>query len=121
MAVSIEDLINKKEEIQKNKKREYDLETSIGTITVKIPTRSLVMEARKLEDDDADPYLLYNTIIEPNLTDPKLQKAYGCGEPTDIINALFLPGEVPALSNKVARLAGFGKDIHSEIHTVAKN
>ncbi|MCI7331778.1 MAG: hypothetical protein SOZ01_09195 [Selenomonadaceae bacterium] len=122
MAVSIEDLINRKDEIQKVKKQQYDLKTSIGTITVKLPRRTIVIEANKLEGPgDADRYLLLNTIVEPDLHSHKLQEAYGCGEPTDIVDALFAPGEVVAISQKIMKLAGYGKDIQSEVHTVAKN
>ncbi|MDD6128295.1 MAG: hypothetical protein SPL62_11160 [Selenomonas sp.] len=121
MAVSIEELINKKDEIQKRKKQKYDLETSIGTITIEIPTRSLLLEARKLEVEESDCYLLYNIVVAPNLADKKLQEAFGCGEPTDIVKALFLPGEPPAISNKVMEIAGFGKDIKSQVHAELKN
>lgn len=121
MAVSIEELINKKDEIQRNKKKEYDLETSIGTITIELPKRSLVIESNGLENDESDAYLLYHTIVAPTLSDKKLQSAYGCGEPTDIVKALFLPGEVTALSRKVLELAGYGRDIKSKVHEELKN
>lgn len=122
MAVSIEDLINRKDEIQKGKKKQYDLKTSIGTITVKLPSRTLVLESNKLEGPgEADRYFLLNTIVDPDLRNHKLQEAYGCGEPTDIVELLFAPGEIGAISKKIVELAGYGKDIQSEVHNVAKN
>ena len=48
MAVSIEDLINKKAEIQQGKKQQYDIETSIGTVTVQIPKRSILLDSQGL-------------------------------------------------------------------------
>ena len=121
MAVSIEELINKKDEIQKYKNLEYDLETSIGEITVKLPTRSLVLESNKLEDGESDAYLVYHVVVAPDLADKKLQEAYKCGEPTDIVKALFRPGELTAISRKVIALSGYGKDIKSQVHAELKN
>lgn len=39
MAISVKELIEQKEKIEGNKKILYDIETSIGTITVKQPGR----------------------------------------------------------------------------------
>lgn len=121
MAVSIEELINKKDEIQRNKKKEYDLETSIGEITVELPTRSLVLESNKLAEGESDAYLVYHVVVAPNLADKKLQEAYKCGEPTDIAKVLFLPGELTSISRKVLELSGYGKDIKSKVHAELKN
>ena len=43
-AVSIEELINEKEAIEARKKRQYDVETSAGTFTMKPPSKSFVAE-----------------------------------------------------------------------------
>jgi len=121
MAVSIEDLINKKAEIQQGKKQQYDIETSIGTVTVQIPKRSILLDSQGLKDTDADAYLVYQSVVEPDLSNRKLQQAYGCGEPTDIVVALFLPGEINALSTKIMKLAGFSRDIEAKVHEDLKN
>lgn len=121
MAVTIEDLLNRKEEIQRGKKQQFDLETSIGTITVRMPKRSEVLETRGLKDSDSDGYLIYQTVVEPDLSNRKLQQAYGCGEPTDIVTALFLPGEIPTLAVKIMELAGFSRNIESKVHEDLKN
>ncbi|MGM9581747.1 MAG: phage tail tape measure protein [Anaerovibrio sp.] len=54
MAISIADLIAKKEDIEKAKKAKYDIKTSIGTLTVKKPTASLVAETNELEDGNEE-------------------------------------------------------------------
>ena len=46
MAVSIEELINEKEAIEAHKKRQYDVETSVGTFTMKPPSKSFVAVRR---------------------------------------------------------------------------
>lgn len=42
MAISISDLIAKKEQVEASKKALYDIETSIGVITTRKPTQSIV-------------------------------------------------------------------------------
>ncbi|MGE1061802.1 hypothetical protein NXG27_04060 [Megasphaera paucivorans] len=121
-AVSIQDLINKKDQIQAQKQETYDLDTSIGTITVKKPTRSFVLEASKLEESgESDKYMILNLVTAPNLKDTSLQQTYGCTEPTDIVDALFDPGEVVGISKKIMECAGYGKDIKTAVHEEVKN
>lgn len=121
-AISIQDLINKKDQIKAQKQKTYDLETSIGMITVKKPTRDFVLEASKLEGaGESDKYMILNLVITPDLKDATLQKAYGCTEPTDIVDALFEPGEVIGISKAIMECAGYGKDIKSSIHEEIKN
>lgn len=119
MAVSIAELLEKKEEIAARKKARYDLKTSIGTVTVKLPSRADVSEFMRL--DDADELLLLDCVVEPNLRDKKLLEGFGCIEPTDVVGKLFDAGEIPALSKKIMRLAGYGQDIEAELHAAAKN
>ena len=122
MAVSIEELISKKEEIQKSKEQEFDLDTSIGVITVKIPSRTMFVEANGLsEAGEPDKYLVYHAVVEPDLTSKKLQEAFNCGEPIDIVDKLFLPGEAQAIVKKIMDLAGYGTDIKSKVHEEIKN
>lgn len=74
-----------------------------------------------MDEGEGDSYFILNQTVEPNLKDEKLQKAYDCAEPTDIVRRLFDPGEVPAIAKKIAMLAGYGKDIESKIHDDLKN
>lgn len=120
MAVSIEELISKKEEIAKKKKERYDLETSIGIITVKKPTKAFVAEALDLKEGN-DEYTVYNLCVAPNLKDEKLRKAYGCADPLDIVNKLFEPGEVVAIAKAIMAKAGYGENLEAKIHEEVKN
>ena len=120
MAVSVADLIAKKETIEANKQALYDMETSIGIITIKTPSKALMTEALDLTTGN-DEYLIFNSCVSPKLGDAQLQKAYKCAEPTDIVGKLFEPGEVVALSKKIMQLAGYGKTIAATIHEEAKN
>lgn len=119
MAVSVQDLIKKREQIVAKKKELFDLTTSIGVITVQKPTRSFVADALNLKDNDA--YIVYEMTQAPNFKDAELQKAYGCKEPTDIIYRLFDAGEVIAISKQILANAGYGKEIEAKVHEDVKN
>ncbi len=121
MAVSIADLIAKKEDIAKSKKAQYDIETSVGTLTVKKPTQSFISEMMALEDKQ-DEYLIVNMTVEPDLKDSQLLKAYDCMEPTDIVSKLFDGGEVVAISKAIMKTAGYkNEDLQVKLHETVKN
>lgn len=119
MAVSIKELIEQKELVKARKQQKFDLETSVGTITVKQPTRALAADSIDMED--SDPYIIVECTVEPNLKDKQLLEAYGCAEPTDIPGKLFKAGEVNAIARKIMECAGYRKDIKSELHEAVKN
>lgn len=121
MAVSVSDLIAKKEKVESGKKALYDIETSVGVITTKKPTQAIVTEALDL-DEGGDKYLILNMTVEPDLKDPQLQKAYDCVEPTDIVDKLFDAGEIRALGQAILKTAGFTQEtLKTKLHETVKN
>jgi len=119
MAVSVKELIEQKEAIEKRRKQQYDLETSIGTITVKQPSRALAAEAIGMED--GDPYIIMECTVSPNLKDKNLLETFGCVEPTDLPAKLFQAGEVNAIARRIMECAGYRKEIRAELHETVKN
>jgi hypothetical protein len=116
--LTIQELMAQKESLKKKEKRTERLyiESLGAEIVIQEPSRALALEGLEMAQDDmrsdkADPYLVYNCVIEPNLKDPELQKAFGCAEPIDIADIIFLPGEVSAISGNILRLAGYGKGV----------
>ncbi len=105
--LTIANLIAKKEEIQARKLKTAEIETEIGIIRITAPSRALALEAAELGQDGGDEYLIYHCIKEPCLKDAKLQEAYGCIEPMDIVGQLFCPGEITAIALEIMRLAGY--------------
>ena len=109
--VSIQDLIKNKEKIQARKNKLYDLEIpDFGTVTIKQPTISLIMEAQNMESN-SDQYIIYETFVSPNLKDKELQKEFECTEPTDIVNKIFKIGEIAYIGRAIMECAGFNKDV----------
>lgn len=119
MSVSINELIAKREEIKARKSQKLTIETSLGEVVAKKPTTLLMTEALGL-DGDNDEYIVYNCIVEPNLKDKDLQKAYDCAEPMDIVGKLFEFGEIKAISTVLIESVGVGKKLGHAIFDEAK-
>ena len=123
MAVTVAELISQRDKIKNRRKELYDLETSIGTITIKQPTAKIIDETLKIEGGgrQSDIELIYESVIEPNLKDKDLQQAYGCTAPSDIVPMLFKTGEIGHIASAIMKSAGYGKSIDFKIHEDVKN
>lgn len=61
--------------------------------------------------EDSDIYIALDGIKEPNLRDESLMKKYKvAGGYDELIKAIFLPGEVYAISKRVMALSGYRAD-----------
>jgi hypothetical protein len=109
--LTLTDLLKEKEkyQVQENTTEDLFIHRLDASITIRKPDRSLCMDAFQMandpnQGDKADPYMVYNIVVEPNLKDPQLQKEFGCIEPTDIVEKIFEPGEI-------SKMAGYKKGI----------
>ncbi|WP_196426647.1 phage tail assembly chaperone [Lysinibacillus cavernae] len=114
--LTLTDLMKEKEKYQvKDDVTETVLVERLGVeVVLRKPEKSLCVDTMKMardenNDTDADEYMVYNTMVEPNLKDPELKKAYGCTLPTDIVSKIFEPGEISLLSEIGFELAGYKK------------
>lgn len=110
--ITLQTLIAKKLNIIDNKKtstKELYVKSLDGTITIQKPDKSLCLEATEIEDGDT--YLVYNVVVEPNLKDAELQKAFECVTPMEIVDKLFDPGEVTAIAKEALIMAGYGDSV----------
>ena len=121
MALTVADLIARRDEIKKGRKNLYDIETSIGTITVKPPTLKLMDEFSGYGRQN-DIELIFETTVAPNLKDKDLQQSYACAVPSDIVPMLFKAGEIGAIARAILKSAGFGiNELEIKIHEEIKN
>jgi hypothetical protein len=116
--LTLTDLIKEKEKYQvKENTTQSLLIDRIGSyITIRKPERSLCLEAFQMAGDEnqaenADIFIAYNIIVEPNLKDPQLQKEYECAEPQDIIEKIFESGEISQIAGAGMELAGYNSNI----------
>ena len=122
MAVSIEELIAKKDEIKAKKAAKYALETSIGDIIVRLPTSGIIADAWNFNSSmDGNKYVILECTVEPNLKNAELQKAYGVGDPMDIVPALFQPGEITRIASAILDKAGYKENIRLKLANEIKN
>lgn len=108
--ITLQHLIAKAEQRKTDKKelRQLYIKSQDGTITIMKPDRGLVLEAMNMDDEtDGDRYLIYNCVVEPNLKDKELHKAYNVISPMDIVDEIFDPGEVAGISKEIVKLAGY--------------
>lgn len=106
---SIAQLIEMKEQIKEKKHAVHTMHIdSLDTdVKYKPASRPQIIQARKMDDVDADPYLVYSHIVEPDLKDQRLQDAYNKGsEPFQIVDKLFAANEVGKLSLAICGLGG---------------
>jgi hypothetical protein len=117
--ITVADLIKNAEAIQKEKKQAKTKDLYVrgldGAITITQPTDEVIEDALELPGKDGDRYLLYHSIVEPNLKDKDLQAAYQCKDPLDIVPALFTQSEIRAIALAALDLAGYGDGRVEEI------
>ena len=65
MAVSVQDLINQKEKIEQKKQETFDITTSVGVMTVKKMSGSLMADIIDMSDG-GDEYCILNSVVAPN-------------------------------------------------------
>jgi len=70
--------------------------------------------------DDATNYksskhLLLVGMVDPDLKSHELQEAYGAASPLDLLEKLFLAGEIMNIAAEVTDLSGFGGDPETEV------
>lgn len=124
--ISLKELIQNKVKYERKnggEKVKLHLERLDGEIVIETPTKELCLDVMDMTRDDetaknADAYMVYSMILEPNLKDKELQKAYECDEPTDIVEKIFTLGEIGYIVNKGFESAGFDKGSVSVVEEV---
>lgn len=126
MAISAKDLINKKQLIEDKKESQLEIEVpDVGTFLFRLPTINDYQDAQakaKNRPDEAmeNKYLIYTCCVEPALNDKELQDEFGCKEPIDIVDKLFMIGEISNIARILVEQAGFGDD-YMRVVKKAKN
>ena len=108
--LTLEELVRRKTQMldakKKQKTEELYIESLGGTVTITAPTRAVIMDAQGMDNEmDADSYFVLQLVTDPPLK--QVAKEYGVAEPTDIVDILFIPGEVNQIAERGLALAGF--------------
>lgn len=113
--LTIEELIAKKEAIEmakeNNKTRELHIDSLDGNIIIERADTILVNECMELsntDSDKADKRIVYYCVKSPNLKNEKLQEAYECIEPIDIVEKIFPdPAIYKQIATQIMNLSGY--------------
>jgi hypothetical protein len=111
--LDIAELIKKAEEIKKKKSetKELKVKSLNGSVLISKPGHTLISDSYDMGDNhEADKYIIYESVLEPNFKDKALQEAYGV-EGYDILDEIFDPGEIGELSKKIIEFAGYGNSV----------
>lgn len=111
--LKLTDLIAKAEDIKKRKKarKEVFIESLGGNIVLEEPDKADIMSAFDMDGGAGDSYIVYRCIVDPDLTDAGLKKAFGAADPVDLVNKLFpKSGERAQLAKLCMALAGYNND-----------
>lgn len=114
--LTIATLLQNKEKLKNRKPKVQSLyiESLDAEIIIQEPEGAIALESLEMAQNDAemaDIYMVYNSVIEPNLKDSQLHSEFECKEPTDIVKMIFRAGEITAISGHVLNLAGYGSGV----------
>lgn len=114
--LTITELLKNKEKyvVKDDVTEELHIKRIDSNIVIKKPDKSLFLDSAEIESNgkmNPDTFMVYHTVVEPNLKDPELQKQFGCIEPTDIVEKIFEMGEITHIALAVTELAGFGDSV----------
>ena len=108
--LTLEELMRRKTQMLESKKTkktaELYVESLKATVTVEAPSRALVIDSQAM-DDNADQYLVYECIKEPDLHNSELLKEFGVDVPMNIVDVIFTPGEITRIAMECMELAGY--------------
>lgn len=107
--LTLEALIAKKDAALSRKKRTAELfvEGLGGTVTIQAPSPSLLADVFEMHDADGDRYLIYRSVVDPCLSDSGVMEAYGASDPMELMDKLFMPGEIARIAAECMKLAGY--------------
>lgn len=116
MALNAKELIKKRDLINQKKNKEIEIEVpDTGTFLFRLPTLEDYEDSEKYANARKKPilannYLIYTCCIEPNLTDEELLKEFECKESVEIVDKIFMIGEITSIADTLVKKAGFDKD-----------
>lgn len=126
--LTIEQLLEQKAKLKSRtaKTKRLHVESLEAEIVIKEPQRAIALEGLEMVQDGsrsdlADLHMVYHAVVEPNLKDPRLQEAFECKEPTDIVEMLFKPGEISMIAGFALELAGYAKGVRPVVEDEVKN
>lgn len=107
--LTVKELIAKKAKIEKRFNETLELNIDgLGVCKFRKITRSDVEGAEKYKFGEmSNEYLVANTMLEPDLTDSELLKAFNSNHNIDLVSKLMTYGEIRNVATKLSDFSGF--------------
>lgn len=107
--ITINDILKRKEffKDKKNETMELEIRSLDANIVIAKPDKELCADCFDMDEKEADRYLVYEVVKEPNIKDKELQEAFGVQVPIDILEEIFEPGEISSIAKEALRFAGY--------------
>lgn len=123
MPLTAKDLLEMRDIIEKRKKRTLTVETELGEVKFRLPTLEELEDSFKFNDADGadgDEYLIYVSMVSPDLHDEELQKQLlgPNADPTTIVRTIFMPGEIRSMASIIAEHTGYKDDAVKVVNEV---
>lgn len=115
--LDVKELLKRADEIKKRHEQTVTLEIKgLGACKFKVPSKSLIDDARTYDNGAAvDEFTVAECMIAPKLNDPELLTAYGVSNSIDLVNKIFLAGEVARVATILIEKAGYTEALVKEI------
>lgn len=110
MAVlTLDELLQKKDILRKRKEETFVIGVKdIGDFKFRVPDARDIDDANSyLDGEMADAYIINACAVEPIFNTEALREAYGVSTGIDVVNAIFLSGEVASISGEIVKKAGY--------------
>lgn len=110
MAVlTLDELLQKKDILRKRKDETFVVDVEgVGEFKFRVPDASDIDDANSYMDGKmADAYIINACAVEPIFNTEALREAYGVSTGIDVVNAIFLSGEVASISGEIVKKAGY--------------
>ena len=82
---------------------------------------SRVAEIRKLDDENQSVHIILAGVVSPDLKTPALLQKYDAVTPAELVQRMFLPGELDELALCIEQLCGYRINTLEEVSEVKKN
>ncbi len=98
--LTAKELIKRKAEIENKFNKQTMIAISgLGECKFRTVTKDDMEDSFAYKDgSEADEYIVANTMVEPDLTDPELLSAYGVSNNVDLLKKLLLFGEIKSVA-----------------------
>lgn len=106
--LSVEELLKSKKIIEDRSKNTIIIDIAeLGAFEFRCPSSSEVAESVEI----SDAYLVSICTVSPDITNESLLKGFECSNGEQLIEKIFLPGQIKNIATEIMKLAGYSNEL----------